>query len=328
MNDIKVKYKKTINKTGVTLLAFTVFIEVFMTVYAFVDILINESIGGKIAVVASSVLYDVAYLASFMLPAVVMTLSCGRRVQPFRFEPKLSVSNFALIATGVACVFAFSFINSIAVDIFPLQESEGIFNISYDSDYSLVLQFITIALVPGFCEEFLFRGVILSNLMPYGKSTAIVISALCFGLMHSNFVQFLYATVAGIILGTVYVMTDSIWPSTFIHIINNALSILQIAMFEKMNEDIANTMWLFIECFVFALGVLGAVVVVKKYKTADKRYQPVFGRRIDNCYEGSEAALGGHIKIDQKDALKLFFAPAMVAFIVICIGKAFLVLLV
>ncbi len=327
MNDIKLKYRKTINKTGVTLLAFTLFIEVFMTVYSYAYLIMEETVGGIVTEVASSILYDIAYLAAFMLPAVIMALMCNGGMQPFRFEPKFSVNTFALIAAAVACVFSFSFINSVAVSFLPVGDMGDIFFESYNSDYNLVLQFITIAIVPGFCEEFLFRGVILSNLMPYGKSTAIVISALCFGLMHGNFMQFLYATAAGIVLGAVYVLTDSIWPSTFIHIINNALSILQLAAFEKMTPDAANTLWLMVDCFIFALGVIGVIVLVKRYKTTEKSYKPVFGKSLDNRYEGREAALGGHVMIEQKDALKLFFAPAMIVFIVICIGKACLFLL-
>lgn len=322
MNDIKLKYRKTLNKIGVTLLAFTVFIEVFMTVYSFADIIMAETVGGIVTEVASSILYDVAYLAAFMLPAIIMALMCGGNMEPFRFEPKYSLSTFALIATGVACVFSFSFINSIAVSFLPIEDVEDIFFPSYSADYSLVLQFITIAIVPAFCEEFLFRGVILSNLMPYGKSTAIVISALCFGLMHGNFVQFLYATAAGIVLGVVYVKTESIWPSTFIHLINNAISILQLAVFERMTESAASTLWFAVDCLIFAFGIIGVIILVKKYKTVDKSCKPVFGNPLDNCYEGREGALGGHVGIDSKDAVRLFFAPAMIAFIAICIGKA------
>ena len=37
--------------------------------------------------------------------------------------------------------------------------------------------------VPALCEEFLFRGCILSNLLPYGKTTAILASAVLFSMI-------------------------------------------------------------------------------------------------------------------------------------------------
>ena len=328
MEDVRYKYKKTRSRIGITLLVFALLIEVLMTIYSYISMAMETMSGGVATEVVSSILYDVAYLASFMLPAVVMALLCGKKLQPFRFEPKLSGSTFALIATGIACVFSFSYINSVAASFLPVGGGEDIFFEQYSSDHSLVLQFITIAIVPAFCEEFLFRGVILSNLMPYGKSTAIVISALCFGIMHGNFLQFLYATAAGIVLGAVYVKTDSIWTSTLIHLINNALSILQMAVFDKMSEYAANTVWLMVDCFIFALGIVGAIILVKSYKTSERSYKPVFGQPLNGAYERRDAAMGGHIMIEPMDAIRLFFAPTMIAFIIIRVGYAFLFLFV
>ena len=63
---------------------------------------------------------------------------------------------------------------------------------NYMPGSSPVLVVLCIVIVPAFCEEFLFRGVVLSNLMPYGKGTAIIVISVPFGLMHGNFYQFLY----------------------------------------------------------------------------------------------------------------------------------------
>ena len=43
------------------------------------------------------------------------------------------------------------------------------------------------AVVPLFVEEFLFRGVILSQFRKYGDVFAVIASALLFGLLHRNF---------------------------------------------------------------------------------------------------------------------------------------------
>ena len=316
-------------KMGAILLIFETLLQVLMSVYMSFPISFPIP---EIADILDSVFYDVAYLASFMLPALFLPLffQASER-QPKRLSPKLSGSTIAFIFAGVTCVFAFSYINSIVCStIFGeinAVEDMFVYAPTYTSDYGVVLQFITIALVPAFCEEFLFRGVVLSNLMPYGKSTAIIVSAVCFGLMHSNFQQFLYATVAGIVLGVVYVLTDSIWPSTIIHMINNALSVLQLVLFERMEESYAVIAWVAVNCIVFVLGIISAVYLIKKYRSKEQVKESVFDKPLHMSYENEDAALCGNANLPAKDAIRLFFTPTMLAFVIYCIAIAFLSLI-
>ncbi len=87
-----------------------------------------------------------------------------------------------------------------------------------------------LAVVPAVCEEFAFRGFILSGLMRRNrKVSAIVLSALLFGFLHvllSLFQQLFNATLLGLILGLIAVKTDSLWPCIVFHASNNALAVL------------------------------------------------------------------------------------------------------
>lgn len=327
MNDTKLKYRSTVTRIGVILLIFVGFLSVFMAIYLALPI---DLLPEPAATVIDSVVYDAAYLAAFMLPvAFVKLVFKPEERQPMRLEPKISPNVFAFICIGVAFTYAFSYINSMAVDlIFGASVPEDMFNYATPkmSDGEIILQFITIALVPAFCEEFLFRGVVISTLMPYGKSTAVVISAVCFGLMHGNFYQFLYTTVAGLILGAVYVMTDSIWPGTIIHMINNALSVLQMVMMENLTEDYAYILWIAVECLIFALGIISFVIIVRRYKHVEREKNSVFGKPLTADLTGSEAGFWGHSKLDAKDAVKAFLAPTIVAFIAYALFEAFAVL--
>lgn len=324
MNNTSLKYKSTMTKTGVILLIFVGFLTVFMSVYF---VLPTDLLPENVYAIVDSVIYDVAYLASFMLPVAFVPIVFSREErQSMRLAPKLSANTFAFIFIGVAFTYAFSYINSAVVTaIFGDPTVEELFTYApvYMSDSDVILQFITIALVPAFCEEFLFRGVVLSNLMPYGKSTAVVVSAVCFGLMHGNLYQFLYTTVAGLILGVVYVVTDSIWPSTIIHMINNALSVMQTVIFERMEEDAAYTVWLAIECFVFAVGVLSFIYLLKRYKSKENAKESVFGKPINDDLSGEASGFWGHNRLDAKDAVKAFFAPTVLAFVIYAILEAF-----
>lgn len=93
-----------------------------------------------------------------------------------------------------------------------------------DDPWVLVLYGITIAVIPPIVEELLFRGMVLNSLRKYGDGFAIVASALLFGLYHGNFVQMVFAFLAGLVMALVVVRTGSLWTSILIHFVNNSIS--------------------------------------------------------------------------------------------------------
>jgi sodium transport system permease protein len=93
----------------------------------------------------------------------------------------------------------------------------------------LLTSIVIFALIPAICEEFAFRGFILSGL-EHGHRTqsAILLSALMFGFLHvllSLFQQLFNATLLGIVLGLLAVRSRSIIPGIVFHFINNALAV-------------------------------------------------------------------------------------------------------
>ena len=78
--------------------------------------------------------------------------------------------------------------------------------------------FMLVVIAPVF-EEFIFRGVILHALKPYGNGLAIFTSGILFGLYHGNFQQCFYTAAAGIALAYIADVTGSIFPTTVIHAI-------------------------------------------------------------------------------------------------------------
>lgn len=71
-------------------------------------------------------------------------------------------------------------------------------------------------------EEVLCRGFLLKRARVFGDWTAVVFTAVVFGLMHGNIAQFLYATVLGLIFGYIAVKTNSIRYTVLIHMIINS----------------------------------------------------------------------------------------------------------
>jgi sodium transport system permease protein len=85
------------------------------------------------------------------------------------------------------------------------------------------------ALLPAVCEEFAFRGFILSGLERQHRTrSAILLSALMFGFLHvlmSLFQQLFNATLLGIVLGLLAVRSRSILPGIVFHFLNNAMGV-------------------------------------------------------------------------------------------------------
>lgn len=103
-----------------------------------------------------------------------------------------------------------------------------------------------------FCEEFVFRGVIYgsyrksggdknntccSNICSHGIS-AVLLSALLFGLMHMNFNQALYAFVIGIFLAVLVEAAGSLWASVFCHMVFNSCQVVMMYVSGSIMESI------------------------------------------------------------------------------------------
>lgn len=89
------------------------------------------------------------------------------------------------------------------------------------------------------CEEFIFRKLMIDRLSRYGNVTAIIVSAVAFGLFHGNLYQFFYATLIGLLLGYLYVKTGNwIYPAVM-HILINLYGSLPVIPISKASELIA-----------------------------------------------------------------------------------------
>lgn len=80
-----------------------------------------------------------------------------------------------------------------------------------------------------FMEELLFRDMILKRARRVGDQTAVVFTAVLFGLMHGNLLQFFYAAAIGLILGYVAVRTSSIRYTVLMHMAINSFSTVMVA---------------------------------------------------------------------------------------------------
>jgi membrane protease YdiL (CAAX protease family) len=101
----------------------------------------------------------------------------------------------------------------------------GVYRITGPGDTSrLLLELITVAIMPGFTEELLFRGILFRWIEEFGGSwLALVVTSALFGLAHilnpnaTWFSSFAIAVEAGVLLGGCYMLTRNLWLAMGLH---------------------------------------------------------------------------------------------------------------
>ncbi len=126
----------------------------------------------------------------------------------------------------------------------------------------LLLNLLILAILPGFCEELLFRGVIQNLLIDSTKRLhlAIWITAFIFSFIHFQFYSFLPRFALGLLLGYLVVWTRSIWPSIVVHILNNALVV--IFTFSTFNRAISPSFEKSMDHIDISVGFLSLTVTL------------------------------------------------------------------
>ena len=81
--------------------------------------------------------------------------------------------------------------------------------------------FVFAVLLAPLMEEFIFRKLLIDRLGRFGELTAILFSAVTFGLFHMNFFQFFYAFGLGLIFAYVYTRTGMLRYPVIMHTIIN-----------------------------------------------------------------------------------------------------------
>jgi uncharacterized protein len=101
----------------------------------------------------------------------------------------------------------------------------NVYNIvGYGSTRELAMDLMTIAILPGFMEELLFRGILFRWIEEFGGSwAALLVTSALFGLAHifnpnaTWFSSFAIAMEAGVLLGAAYMLTRSLWMPMGLH---------------------------------------------------------------------------------------------------------------
>ena len=171
----------------------------------------------------------VIQLVVLALPCMVYYLLKGRKLnEPMLIIPKggthilFLIFSALLFVSGMLLIKYFYFVNG--------GEVASLVNFYKDfsgttEDTSHIEIILSLIVIPAFCEEFFFRGIVFSEYRKYGTGNAIIVSALCFAMLHFSIENMVIYLFTGLLLGFVTAVTRSIIPSIILHLLSNTLSI-------------------------------------------------------------------------------------------------------
>lgn len=228
--------------------------------------------------VAYILLFSTTCAVAFWLFRVTKTHSAPASLGP---APKLPLL-YVFGTVGVSYIF--SLLSTTLFSDFLEKEPIGAMPLP-DSVAGIFVSFVSIALMPAIFEELLFRGIILKNLLPFGKWPAIIVSSLLFGAMHTDLPKMPGATVFGFCLAVLYCCTGKIFLGSLIHLVNNAMAVT--ASYISMYDMSREMMLMGIFVFVLIAIAIAALVYYSVYGIKRRRIS-----RIRTCAARSKIPTG------------------------------------
>lgn len=322
LNRHETRYRRTIGNIG---LAMCLFLLLFHGASYLLSALSILFMFLPITQVWHDVIFDlltgICYLASFMLPVLFLRKkmrSDGMNHRPMYAEAKISPYLPIMLFAVIFLIRSSSYVNALWNSLFEVSHGPNNWYNEEMTPYQIVMEFIVTCVVPGFCEEFLFRGAILTNCLPFGRTKAIFISSFLFALMHANTAQFFYTFVAGILLGIVYEKTESIWNCVILHMFNNFFSLVDDIILANFSEY---SVWLtmFSEVVISVLGIISIAFLANKFFSQKSEIDEGFYQK--ELPANDSYAL---CPIGASRAISLFFTPAVIVFLAMSLITAFL----
>ncbi len=231
----------------------------------------------------------VVQIFAILLPLIIFTRSKNINFQKFYRFNKISPKNCAIIAVlGVSSQFIGTVLKAFSNMIFTVfkipysVESEAIS--VPDSGGKFLVAFIGLALLPALAEELLFRGLVVRSYEKWGTKSAIIISALLFGILHLDISSLLATIFMGLLLAYVVVKTDSILAGMLLHLVNNFTAIISILLVTKF-PYVPHIIWLIIIIaliilFVPMLSLFNKVNIKSKHIPQKHSVSAELGRTI------------------------------------------------
>ena len=215
----------------------------------------------------SYLLYQIVYVALIL----VFIKIYGEK--PRQFGYRLPHWKYWLIALPLAfgLLFSLNWVNNRFVELlsligYELPES----SLPSVSGGGIVGVLVVVAVLPAFCEETLFRGIILDGIKDIGTVAACLLGGLLFSIFHQNPAQTVYQFICGAVFTLIALRADSILPAVFMHFINNAVILFDYKFDFLSKISSAGTIAMYVVSGVCLVGSLVYLIFFDK-KTNRKK---------------------------------------------------------
>lgn len=167
---------------------------------------------------------------------------------------------FGIYTATILLMISVSQIVNFLIDISPLYKlfpyySDEV-NAKIFAGQPILVTILVVVFLGPIAEEVLFRGLVFKRIQDYlGNGVGIVISALFFGIYHQNMIQFVYASILGLVLAFLMQRSNSIIVPIIGHIAANLWSVIGPGILKQIaggNE------YIYIGC----MGVMGVACVL------------------------------------------------------------------
>jgi len=178
------------------------------------------------------------------------------KTRPFNYLMVLLMAIPALLtAIGIGNVINYFFPVS-ETYIKSMQELVGL------EQKSIWMAILIIGVLPGICEEIMFRGYIINGFTKNGFWKAVIVTGFLFGIFHLDPFRLLPASILGFYLGYLTLKTNSIFPAMLAHFSNNSLAIIlgnyadKIAVLKNIFQDEQISLWYSIIAFIIFIVLI------------------------------------------------------------------------
>ena len=191
-----------------------------ITVLCHVLLLVGLAVSGSL----SGVFSDIVYICAFVLPTL-LGLFLGKKVGGGWVGLGISKRNIGLFLPIVfPAVLLILGVSELTSFILSLGGAENDVTI-YGSFFENVIRHV---IMPAVLEEAVFRYLPMALFKKENRCAVILVSSLCFALVHCNLFQIPYAFIAGVIFMAANLAFESPLPSLVLHIVNNLVSVISL----------------------------------------------------------------------------------------------------
>lgn len=194
-------------------------------IMAFISMIFGDFMISELSGMIQSMYYIVFIVLPIFLYARRDMSSCAdvMRINPLSIKSALLCTLAALISVYLSQILTvlWSILVEAVIDTPP--DTNFIIPVTAKG---LAASIVFIAIIPGICEELLFRGAILGAWEIRGSKKAIIISSIWFTLMHGSLTGIPAELMCGIILGVIVVSTDSLFGGMIFHTVYNAATLI------------------------------------------------------------------------------------------------------